>query len=219
MAPEKAHRGEFLEVIKGVLHVGKELTAFQLLLKEWFYTCLTFGTIFFFGLQLSVLFCVQWCMECRRAQQERIILDDDASENLDFEGMTTGGDSGDRTDDQNRNNNIHEDVDGSQSLNDERRFSEGVYNDNAEYDDGHDGEWEDLPPQSSGRVHVTDSNDDIRDPGGITWDMNPQREPPQSEEANDAYIHGPTSSAIPDDNSLPPTDSNTGHNHTIPPED
>ena len=60
---------ETLEVITGEIRVGEELSHFQLLLKEWFFTCYVVGTCVFFALQVLLWFLFQVCWSKRRQRQ------------------------------------------------------------------------------------------------------------------------------------------------------
>mmetsp|Transcript_13825 Transcript_13825/g.22226 ORF Transcript_13825/g.22226 Transcript_13825/m.22226 type:complete len:528 (-) Transcript_13825:3106-4689(-) len=155
MGSEKVHRGEFLEVLEGALHIGKELTEFQLLLREWFFTCLTFGTLFFFGLQLVLIFGLRWYWECKRKQQrhERIILEDDASDNFGLDGVSVTGESAASLGREARRQ-AHDGGDSESWSSDDRGHQEYDRN----LDEGQDGEWEDLPPQTGSASLVNDES-------------------------------------------------------------
>ena len=60
---------ETLEVIAGEIRIGEELSYFQLLLKEWFFTCYVVGTCIFFALQVLLWFLFQVCWSKRRQRQ------------------------------------------------------------------------------------------------------------------------------------------------------
>jgi hypothetical protein len=60
---------ETLEVIAGEIRMGEELSYFQLLLKEWFFTCYLVGTCIFFALQVLLWFLFQVCWSKRRQRQ------------------------------------------------------------------------------------------------------------------------------------------------------
>jgi hypothetical protein len=49
------HHHQVVEITGGDLLIGKELNAFQEMLKEWFYTCYLVGTLMFAGFYI-----VQW---------------------------------------------------------------------------------------------------------------------------------------------------------------
>ena len=147
VSPEKAQKGDLVEVAQGMLRIGEELTGMQLVLKEWFFTCTTIGTLVFFSLQLAVVLAIQvWWKQRRQRQQERVILEDDVSESLGLDGLDGGGVDSDGdvvygADD--RNNNY----------NSERRSFRGQQQNNGsgrgsgEYMDDEEGEWEDLPQE------------------------------------------------------------------------
>jgi hypothetical protein len=139
MAPEKADRGEFLEVLQGYLHIGKELTEFQLLLKEWFFTCMAVGTMFFYGLQVMLLLGLQtyWEYLQEKRERERVDLEDDASDNL---GLDVTLNSQDIPLDSGNSRN-----DGEQSLDGNAVFFEC----DGPFEEGQEGEWEDLPTQTT----------------------------------------------------------------------
>jgi hypothetical protein len=60
---------ETLEVIAGEIRMGEELSYFQLLLQEWFFTCYVVGTCIFFALQILLWFLLQVCWSKRRHRQ------------------------------------------------------------------------------------------------------------------------------------------------------
>jgi hypothetical protein len=60
---------ETLEVIAGEILMGEELSYFQLLLKEWFFTCYVVGTCIFFALQVLLWVLFQVCWSKRRQRQ------------------------------------------------------------------------------------------------------------------------------------------------------
>jgi hypothetical protein len=145
VSPEKAQRGELVEVVQGILNIGKELTDLQLVLKEWFLTCLTFGTTFFFFLQLVLIFVTHYFWKCRR-QRQHIILEDDVSENLRLDEIDDIDDDIDDRNDNPTNESFDEnETSSSQGLNNSRYSDE-------------QGEWEDLPQptRSSSQAPRTD---------------------------------------------------------------
>lgn len=146
MSPEKAQRGELVEVVQGMVNIGKELTDVQLVLKEWFLTCLTFGTTFFFFLQLVLIFATHYFWKCRK-QRQHIILEDDVSENL---GLDVIDDIDDEGQSNRSGNPINESFDEN-----ETSSSQGL--NNSRYSD-EQGEWEDLPQptRSSSQAPGTD---------------------------------------------------------------
>ena len=106
MPTEKAQRQEVLEVLQGSLRIGKELTDFQQLLKDYFFTSTVFGTLFFFGLQVLLILGVQLYLDYRR---KKILLEDDASDNLSLDDVTDSGNSGgDRTGEESEQNPVEE---------------------------------------------------------------------------------------------------------------
>ena len=70
-----------IEVVAGELRIGKELNAFQNILKEWFWSSFIVGTLMIFTLQ-SFLFCManlvwdSWKENLRRRREEEIDLGD-----------------------------------------------------------------------------------------------------------------------------------------------
>jgi hypothetical protein len=76
---------EPLEVTKGEIRIGKELSDFQLLLKEWFFTCYIAGSSFLFFFQLLGLFVVRMYLDARRTRRR---MREDPSINL---GNLEGG--------------------------------------------------------------------------------------------------------------------------------
>jgi len=64
----------------------------QLVLKEWFFTCATIGTILLFMVQLVLVLMIRQFLNERRRQQEeqesKSILEDDVSEGLGLDGFT-----------------------------------------------------------------------------------------------------------------------------------
>jgi hypothetical protein len=79
-----------LEVTKGEIRIGKELSDFQLLIKEWFFTCYMVGTGIIFVLQLLGLLIVRsyWDYRTRRRMHE------DPSLNLNLDGSEIPLDGG-----------------------------------------------------------------------------------------------------------------------------
>ena len=77
---------EFLEVTKGEIRIGKELTDFQFLLKEWFFTCYMVGAFFIFSLQILGLLIgrLYWDYRATRRMQE------DPSINLNLDNSSFG---------------------------------------------------------------------------------------------------------------------------------
>lgn len=167
MSPEKAERQEVLEITQGHLHIGKELSDLQQLLKDWFFTCLVIGTSFFYGVQVMLLMGLQWYWEIQREQRQReqVNLEDDASDNLVFEEMTENG---------NRDSEIGNESteEPPQSDNDQSPVEVPIDDDNSgidygndpgffecdgAFDDGHEGEWEDLPQESENSMPQSNS--------------------------------------------------------------
>jgi hypothetical protein len=166
MTPEKAQRGEFLEVLQGYIHIGKELTDFQLLLKEWFFTCIVFGTIFFFALQVVILLGWQmyWEYQREKRQREEVDWEDGASYyDLGLDGMTDAGShpSGGPVNTGNRQAYTQEESvensDGPHIVEQHENQHDAMFFEwDGTFDDGDESEWEDLPTQtattSSGNV-------------------------------------------------------------------
>lgn len=154
MAPEKAEKGEILEVLQGQLHIGKELTDFQLLLKEYFFTSMVFGTIFFYGLQVLLLLSLQayWAILEERRAREQDMMEDDASNDLDLDevSLRDGGDnSGGGVPTSHDPTEEGVDRDTRQSVEDvtnlEGDADATFFECDGRFEDGHEGEWEDLP--------------------------------------------------------------------------
>jgi hypothetical protein len=153
MAPEKAEKGEILEVLQGQLHIGKELTDFQMLLKEYFFTSMVFGTMFFYGLQVLLLLSLEayWAILEERRARERD-MEDDASNDLDLDevSLRDGGDnsgggmqtSHDPTE-EGVDADIHHSVEDVTNLEDDADAT--FFECDSPFEDGHEGEWEDLP--------------------------------------------------------------------------
>jgi hypothetical protein len=180
MSPEKVQRGEFLEVVQGYIHVGKELTDFQRLLKDWFFTCIVLGTIFFYALQIGIILGWQLYWEYQRGkilqQEEEVNWEDNASENLDLDGITdTGSHSGNVPgDDVNRQDYTQAEsgVENNTGPHIVEQYENQNNNDavffecDGSFDDRYDGdEWEDLPTQTT-TTTATSSNGNV--PGVTT---------------------------------------------------
>ncbi|KAG7356349.1 Seipin-like protein [Nitzschia inconspicua] len=166
MSPEQTQQsggeGDCLEVLYGYLHIGKELTEFQLLLKEWFFTCMVFGTMFFYGIQVMLLLGLQAYGAMQRERQDRNEIhswEDDASDILPFDdtadstSLHGGVERGSRPD----NRPMEENLDGNHSHhNTEEEFYDDDRNDavffecDGSFPDGQEGEWEDLPTETTG---------------------------------------------------------------------
>jgi len=86
MAPEKTKRGEIVEVDRAWLNIGRELTDVQIILKEWFFICLTIGSVFLFSMQLVLILAFRHLLKISR-QQSYVVLEDDASNNLDLDDI------------------------------------------------------------------------------------------------------------------------------------
>jgi len=146
VSPEKAQKGDLVEVVQGMLRIGEELTGMQLVLKEWFFTCTTIGTLVFFFLQLVIVLVIRvWWKQRRQRQQERVILEDDVSESLGLNGLDGGGGGGGDVD----SDDVYGADDHNGNNNSERRSSRGQQQNNGsgENFDDEEGEWEDLPQQ------------------------------------------------------------------------
>jgi hypothetical protein len=140
VSPEKAQRGDIVEVIHGMVHIGKELRGLQLLLKEWFFACAMIGTGFFFSLQLIIVLALKVFWD-QRQEQERIVLDDDVLEGpglddfVDMDGDANAEDNGD---------------------------GDRIPHGSAEYAEDEQGEWEDLPTTETNRRRTT-RNENLED--------------------------------------------------------
>jgi hypothetical protein len=158
MSPLKIERGEFVEVLQGQVHIGKELTEFQLLLKEYFFTCLSFGTGFFYGIQVLFILIIKWCFDYKRQQREngRINYDDDGfndidvSENLEFDEMTNNDNNNAINQNDTNDNSVPPNEQGNDDNN--TTINQNFYEDYDEYFDGEEGEWEDLPQGTGNNV-------------------------------------------------------------------
>ena len=180
MSPDKVQKGEYVEVLQGQVHIGKELTKFQLLLKEYFFSCLSFGTCFFYGIQILCIFVINWYLDYKRQQREneRMDYDDgdddlndvDVSEDLGFEEMTNNDNDGINRNNTNNNDNS---IPRNEAGNDDNTttMNQNYYEETEEYYDGEEGEWEDLPQStgnnsqsSSRRAEGTDNYNDTGTP-------------------------------------------------------
>jgi len=164
MSPEKAQRGELVEVVKASLHIGKEMTDVQLVLKEWFFTCLTFGIVIFFFFKIVLIFAIHCFWKYNRKRQ-RIVLEDDASDILGLDGIDNTGDGIDGQSSPN-NSPTHEFFDDN-----ETRSFQG--RNNGRYFLDEQGEWEDLsqsrPTQTSSQAPLrTVANTTYNDDNTIT---------------------------------------------------
>lgn len=104
--------------------MGEELSYFQLLLKEWFFTCYLVGTCFFFALQVLLWFLFRLCWSKRRQRQ----FVEDPLCDIDI-GSLRGGSWDERW----------EDIPGPQQ--------------EQEQDEAGNDQWEDLPPQPAQAQH------------------------------------------------------------------
>jgi hypothetical protein len=108
--------------VHGEVRIGKELSTFQNVLKEWFYTCAIVGVTFLFGLQVTMWAVVQqiWVNYWRQRQLQ--VMDDDDDNN-------------------NPHNNVFDNT-----------FSGGGYeyfhDDNNHHDHDDDNEWDPMPSAS-----------------------------------------------------------------------
>ncbi|KAG7356704.1 Seipin-like protein [Nitzschia inconspicua] len=169
MSPEKTQQneggeGDCLEVLYGYLHVGKELTEFQRLLKEWFFTCMVFGTMFFYGIQVMLLLGLQAYRAIQRERREREEIhsweENDASDILPFDDTADSTSLHGRVERGSRPDNyppMEENFDGNHSHhNTEEEFYVDDRNDavffecDGSFPDGQEGEWEDLPTETTG---------------------------------------------------------------------
>jgi hypothetical protein len=162
MSPENVENGVLVEVSQGQVCIGKELTEFQLLLKEWFFTSLTIGTCFFYGVQVLLIVGWNWYWERKRRQRhdDDGLVDDDNDDDDDIDGASeifrfdgTSTDGSDRNGWETNRNHWERNEDASTGGSD-RPY---VYDVDEEYFDGQEGEWEDLPPppQQSSSTGVT----------------------------------------------------------------
>lgn len=74
-------RVENLEVTKAEVRIRKELSRFQFMLKEWFFTCYLVGTSFVFVYQLAALLIIRLYWQYRTSQR----IQDDPSLNLNLD--------------------------------------------------------------------------------------------------------------------------------------
>jgi hypothetical protein len=68
-----------LEVMTADIRIGKELSDYQLILKEWFFTCYTIGSSILFFSQLLVLVILRLHIKEQRSKRE---MEEEASLNL-----------------------------------------------------------------------------------------------------------------------------------------
>jgi hypothetical protein len=73
---------EPLEVTRGEVQIGRELSTLQLLMKEWFYTCCLIGVFTFFVCELVGMICLRMILDVYRRQR----MHDDASIGLNLSG-------------------------------------------------------------------------------------------------------------------------------------
>lgn len=66
---DKRRKDEPLEVTRGEIRIGEELTDFQFLLREWFFSCYAVGVIILSTLQISGLIFLKAFMKHRRHQR------------------------------------------------------------------------------------------------------------------------------------------------------
>jgi hypothetical protein len=85
---DKREKDEPLEVVRGEIRIGKELTDFQFLLREWFFTCYTIGVMILSTMQMIGLIVLRamW----KHQQSQRILRQmreeqEDSSEILDLD--------------------------------------------------------------------------------------------------------------------------------------
>jgi hypothetical protein len=161
------------EVLRGYLHVGKELTAFQELLKEWFFTCAAVGVSFFFLIQFLLVFAVQtyWSSQTeatRRRQQQDVHTDfDNASEvfgrhtgfdrDANSDGFTGGGEWEDMNNSLHSNGSTH-DTAQQNATSQTHSIPQEIQTEDANNDDGRDyvpfddddddeGNWSSMSPR------------------------------------------------------------------------
>ena len=93
---DKPRRDEPLEVTRGEIRIGKELTDFQFLLREYFLTCYIVGVILLSTMQVLGLLCLRSCWKHR--QRQNIIRqmqenNEDPSETLDLDEAELEGEA------------------------------------------------------------------------------------------------------------------------------
>ena len=79
---------EPIEVTRGEVRIGKELTKLQILLKEWFYTCLATGITVLFVCQLLLILAFKLILNARSHQTNE---DESPSVALNLEGSFIDG--------------------------------------------------------------------------------------------------------------------------------
>jgi len=94
---DQERKDDPLEVIRGEIRIGKELSDFQFLLREWFFTCYIVGVIIISTMKIVGLLLLKALMNHRRRQ--RILRQmreeqDDISEGLNLDESQLEGDLG-----------------------------------------------------------------------------------------------------------------------------
>lgn len=171
-----------MEAIGGEIRIGEELSAFQELLKDWFYTCYCLGTIIFavmyFMLQLATgiiwwALRERWRLQAELDDEPPCVLDFDPNEDFDdirfedYEDMPPDNDGGE----EGRENGVEQSDEQGAGVEDRgHNTARGVVsedrghvvhssrvNDITLEDDENDEAWEDLqyPDDSSNRQNET----------------------------------------------------------------
>lgn len=78
-----------VEVDKAFLRSGRELTDFQIILKEWFFICWIAGTFFLFVLQFACILSIHLFVNSL-FHRKPTVLGDDASNSLSLDGISEG---------------------------------------------------------------------------------------------------------------------------------
>jgi hypothetical protein len=128
-----------VEVIRGELRIGNELTRFQEILKEWFYTCFCIGTLLFASIYYVMGLLLAFAWKIYDARRRDALFEEEPYCELDLDD-----------EDFQFEDSRQYDVDESG----EEEVEEGVHEDmpsfdinrGAQRDSGREGEWEDLVP-------------------------------------------------------------------------
>ena len=163
VSPQKARRGDMVEVVQGILRISEELTGIQLVLKEWFFTCMLIGTILLFFLQLVFVFAIRFAFLtwCRQEREDERDIFEDVSEGLNLDGLNdVDGDvhhGDDHSSDRNTRDQSFDEFDSErESSHDQQRSNSNVENVQDEQ-----GEWEDLIPLNGGVESQVRQNEDF----------------------------------------------------------
>ena len=82
---DRQHKDVPLEVIKGDIRIGKELSDFQFMLREWFFTCYIIGTLILSAIHVTALFAFYTYWKFQKRQQGlQDLADNDPSVGLDL---------------------------------------------------------------------------------------------------------------------------------------